>query len=94
MEKMMSTDLIGSAERYAAISRDVGQITVFNNLLIAVIAAFMTIAVVFFSAEMTRPLSQLASYAQEISAGNFDVQIPENRTSREVSVLYLSLIHI
>ena len=88
MEKMMSTDLIGSAERYAAISRDVGQITVFNNLLIAVIAAFMTIAVVFFSAEMTRPLSQLASYAQEISAGNFDVQIPENRTSREVSVLY------
>ena len=37
---------------------------------------------------MTRPLSQLASYAQEISAGNFDVQIPENRTSREVSVLY------
>lgn len=88
MEKMMSTDLIGSAERYAEISRNVGQITMFNNLLIAAVAIFMTVAIGFFSAEMTRPLSQLASYAQEISGGNFDVQIPENHTSREVSVLY------
>lgn len=88
MEKIMSSDLMGSSERYAAISRDVERLTMFNNLLIATVAALMTIAVSFFSAEVTRPLTQLASYAQEISGGNFDVQIPENHTSREVSVLY------
>lgn len=88
MEKMMTTDLIGSAERYAAISRDVERITLFNNLLIAAVAALMTVAVVFFSAEVTRPLTELATYAEEISGGNFDVRIPENQTSQEVSVLY------
>lgn len=88
IEKMMSADLISSSENYAAISRDVQTITVFNNVLIAGISVFMLFAIVLFSAQMTKPLSRLATYAEEISNGNFDVQIPQNNTSKEIHVLY------
>ncbi len=88
MEEIMSQDIIDSAEKYQAISIKQQQATVFNNCFIAAVMIYVIIMIILFSFEITKPITKLASYATEISKGNFDVEISPAKSSREVNMLY------
>jgi len=88
IEKMMSTDLSDSAQRYIEIQKEIDQNTAISYLMFGVTVILITVIIVIFSFELTKPISKLASYANEVTKGNFDVVIKEQKTSREISILY------
>ena len=88
IEEMMSTDLSQSAQKYIEIQKEVDQNTALSYLMFGVTVVLITIIIVAFSFELTKPLSKLATYAKEVSKGNFDVIIKEQKTSKEISILY------
>jgi len=88
MEEIMSQDIIDSAEKYQAINAKQQQATVFNNCFIAAVMIYVVIMIILFSFEITKPITKLASYANEISKGNFDIEISPAKSSREVNMLY------
>jgi len=47
----------------------------------------LSAVVILFSSQVTRPLRKLTHTATEIGAGNFDVQIKEDHSTREISML-------
>ncbi len=88
IEEIMSGDLIDSADKFAAINSRSQKATLFNNILIAVVVGFVTFAIVLFSIQITKPIGRLASYAEQIANGNYDVQIEPMNTSGEITVLF------
>ncbi len=88
IEEMMSTDLSDSAQKYIEIQREIVQNTAISYLMFGFTVILITILIVVFSFELTKPISKLASYAKEVTKGNFDVVITEQKTSREISILY------
>ena len=56
--------------------------------MFGVTVILITILIIIFSLEFTKPISKLASYAKEVSKGNFDVVIHEQNASREINILY------
>jgi two-component system, sensor histidine kinase YesM len=88
MEEIMSQDIVDSAEKYQVITARQLQVTVFNNLLILFVMIYVIVMIIIFSFEITKPITKLASYANEISKGNFEIKITPIRSSREVNMLY------
>lgn len=89
IEKMMSTDLSDSAQQYIEIQKEVDQNTAISYLLFGVTVILITVIIVIFSLELTKPLSKLATYANEVTKGNFNVEIKEQqKASREINILY------
>jgi len=88
MEEIMSQDIVDSAEKYKAISERQLQATVFNNILILFVMIYVIVMIFVFSFEITKPITKLASYAAEISKGNFEIKITPVKSSREVNMLY------
>ena len=88
IEEMMSTDLSDSAQKYIDIQKEVDQSTALGYVMFGVTIILITIIIIAFSFELTKPLSKLAAYAKEVSKGNFNVVIKEQKTSREISILY------
>lgn len=88
IQEIMSRDLIDSLKKSAEINQKVQSATIFNIILILGVVAFVSAAIVAFSFEITRPITQLAKYSKEISDGNFDVEIKPIKASGEISVLY------
>ncbi len=88
IEEIMSGDLIDSSEKFSDISSRVQRSTLFNNLLIAVVIIFITAAVIVFSVEVTKPITRLASYAHQISEGNFDISMAPDSSGGEIGLLY------
>lgn len=88
IEKMMSTDLSTSARQYIEIQKEIDQNTAISYFMFGVTVILITVIIVMFSLELTKPLTKLASYAKEVTKGNFDVVITEQKASREISILY------
>ncbi len=88
IEEIMSGDLIDSADKYEVINSRTQSATLFNNLLIALVVAFVSFAIVLFSIRITRPIGRLADYARQIANGDYDVHIEPLNTSGEITVLF------
>lgn len=88
MEEIMSQDIINSAEKYQEISAKQQQATVFNNCFIAAVMVYVIFMIILFSFEITKPITKLASYASEISKGNFDIEISPAKSSWEINMLF------
>lgn len=88
IKDMMSANLSESAETYIMIQERYNQVTRFNNGLLIVVVVIILSIIIIFSLEITKPISKLASYAREISDGNFDVEVKVGKTSGEINVLY------
>lgn len=88
MEEIMSQDIIDNVEEYRTISQKQQRATATNNFLIIAVIIYTIFMIVIFSMEITKPITKLASYANEISNGNFDVEISPAKSSREVNMLY------
>lgn len=88
IEEMMSTDLSDSAQKYREIQKEIDNSTALSYLMFGISIILVSIIIIIFSYELTKPIVKLASYAKEVSKGNFDVVITEQKTSREISILY------
>lgn len=88
IEEMMSTDLSDSAQKYIEIQEEIDKSTAISYFMFGLSVILLTIIIVIFSFELTKPITRLASYAKEVSRGNFNVVIKEEKTSREISILY------
>lgn len=88
IEEMMSNDLSNSARQYIEIQREVDQSTALSYAMFAISVVLISIIIIIFSLELTKPISKLAAYAKEVSMGNFDVKIREQKASREIGILY------
>jgi sensor histidine kinase YesM len=88
IQEIMSTDLSDSAQKYIEIQKEADQTSMINYFLFAITILLISTIIVLFSIEITKPISKLASYAKEVSDGNFDVEITDEKTSSEISILY------
>ena len=88
IEKMMSTDLTDSAQKYIEIQKEIDRSSAINYTMFGISVILITVIIILFSFEVTKPLSKLVSYAKEVSDGNFDVEVTEDKTSSEINILY------
>jgi len=88
IEEIMSSDLSDSAQKYIEIQKEIDQSALINYFLFAITVILISIIIVLFSFEITKPISKLVSYAKEISDGNFDVEVTDENTSSEIKILY------
>jgi sensor histidine kinase YesM len=88
IEEMMSNDLSDSAHKYIEIQKEIDRSTAINYVMFGTTIILITVIIVLFSFEITRPISKLVSYAKEVSKGNFDIAITEEKTSSEIRILY------
>jgi sensor histidine kinase YesM len=88
IEEIMNTDLSDSAQKYIEIQKEVERSTAINYFMFAITIILITIIIFLFSIEITKPIKKLASYAKEVSEGNFEVEVVEEKTSSEISILF------
>jgi len=88
IEEMMSTDLSDSAQKYIEIQKEIDQSATINYFMFGITIILITTIIVIFSIEITKPISKLVSYAMEVSDGNFDVDVTDEKTSSEIKILY------
>jgi two-component system, sensor histidine kinase YesM len=88
IQEIMSTDLSDSAQKYIEIQKEVKQSTIINYIMFGVTILLISVIIVLFSIEVTKPISKLVSYAKEISDGNFDIEVTDEKTSSEISILF------
>ncbi|MDF2608817.1 MAG: hypothetical protein K0R92_291 [Lachnospiraceae bacterium] len=88
IEEIMSTDLSDSAQKYQEIQREIDKSAVLNYFMFAVTIILITVIIFLFSIEITKPIKKLATYAKEISNGNFEVKVANDQTSSEFSILF------
>ncbi len=88
IEKILSTDLADSAQKYANIKQEIDRSAAINYFLFGITILLTIVTIVLFSNEITKPLRKLVSYAREIIRGEFDVEIKQDKTSSEVRILF------
>ncbi|QHQ61869.1 HAMP domain-containing protein [Anaerocolumna sedimenticola] len=88
IQEIMSTDLSDSAQKYIDLKKEADQTAMINYFLFGITIILISVILVLFSIEITKPISKLVSYAKEVSDGNFDVEITDEKTSSEISILY------
>ncbi|WMJ88665.1 sensor histidine kinase [Anaerocolumna sp. MB42-C2] len=88
IQEIMSTDLSDSAQKYIELKKEADQTAMINYFLFGITIILISVILVLFSIEITKPISKLVSYAKEVSDGNFDVEITDEKTSSEISILY------
>lgn len=88
IEEMMSTDLGDSTQKYIEIQKKIDRSAAINYTMFGITVILISIIIVLFSFEITKPIIKLVSYAKEVSDGNFDVKITDERTSSEINILY------
>ena len=88
IEDILSSDLTESAQKYQQITKAIDRSTAIHYLLFGITIPLTCLMIVLFSREITKPLSRLASCAQEVTCGNFDVSIKEDHTSGEIRILF------
>lgn len=88
IEEIMSTDLSDSAEKYIEIQKEIDKSTTINYFMSGINILLITFIIILFSIEITKPIKKLVSYAKEVSDGNFDVEVGEEKTSSEITILY------
>ncbi len=87
IEEIMSGELIDTSDNYSAISKRIEFATTFNNMLIVCVIIFVTLMIISFSFQITKPITKLAAYAKRVSVGDFDVEI-QSVTGGEIGILY------
>lgn len=90
IEATMSTSLIESTERYNTIAQRIALSTYINGALTLAVFVLIVFLIVGFSREVTRPLSQLAAYSEDIAHGNYDIELLKHPSNDEIGVLYES----
>ncbi len=88
IQEIMSTDLSDSAQKYIEIQKEADRTSMINYFLFGIAVILISFIIILFSIEITKPISKLVSYAREVSDGNFDVDISDEKTSGEISILY------
>ncbi len=88
IQQIMRDDLTDSAEKYALLQDEVRMNTMINYVLMAVTIVLVMGGTFVFSFELTKPISKLASYAKAVSEGEFDVEVEEDNSSREINILF------
>lgn len=88
IQQMMSSDLSNSAERYNALRQEIEVKTMLNYSLFGITVLLIIVLIFLFSYSITKPISKLALYAEDVSKGNFDVHVEEDHSSREMNLLY------
>lgn len=87
IEEIMSGELIETSDSYSVISKRIQFFMTFNNILIAAIMIFITVMIISFSFQVTKPITNLAAYAKRVSTGDFDVDI-QSLAGGEIGILY------
>ncbi len=88
IETILSSDLTESAMQYTTIKEKIDKSTFITVILFVISISLIFVMIILFSDEITKPLRRLASYAQEVTKGNLDVEINDDRTSSEVRILF------
>lgn len=88
IESIMTQDLTDSAQKYTEIQNEINRSSAINYLIFSITIILIIFILVLFSYEMTKPISKLAYYAREIARGRFDIELPEQKTSSEITILY------
>lgn len=88
IQQMMSSDLSNSAERYNALRQEIEVKTILNYAFFGITVLLIIVLIFLFSYSITKPISKLALYAEDVSKGNFDVRVEEDHSSREMNLLY------
>lgn len=88
IEAMMNDDLVKNAEKYKVLNIEIKKNNVFNIAFTVSMLLFLTIVIILFSDEMTKPITEVALYAKRVGLGDFDVTIPIENPIWEIQVLY------
>lgn len=88
IETIYSSDLTESAMQYTEIEGKIAKSTNIIYVLFIISILLIVVVIILFSNEMTKPLRKLVSYAQEVTKGNFDVEIKDDNTSSEIRILF------
>lgn len=87
IEEIMSKELINTSNSYVAVSKRIQFATKFNNSLIVGVIIFVTVMILSFSFQITKPITKLASYAKRVSGGDFDIEVHSDSRD-EIGILY------
>lgn len=88
IESILTSDLQESAYQYSLMEKEMIARDVFSYTILATTFIVIVIVMVVFSFEITRPISKLADYAQEVTHGNYDITLEEETSTTEVEILY------
>ncbi len=88
IRQIMSGDLSESAAKYIVLQRESDTTTLVNYIILCVTLAVITAGTILFGFQVTKPISELADHAKEVSNGNFDVEISGDASSREMNFLF------
>ncbi len=88
IEGIMTSDLSESTKKYVELERESARTLTLNYMMFGITIVLVIIIIVLFSFEISKPITKLATYAKEISDGNFDVELPEENSSTEIGILY------
>lgn len=88
IDELMSATLIANTDGYSAIAERIRLATLFNITLTASVIGLVMFLIVGFSREITRPVTELAQYAKEITNGNYQLDVVPTRQSDEIGILY------
>lgn len=88
IEDMMNDDLINSAKEYQTLNIEIRKNNIFNIAFTILMLLFLTVIIILFSNQMTKPITAVALYAKRVGAGDFDVTIPIENHIGEIQVLY------
>ena len=78
---------VSNSKSYATMMNVMGTLEKLNSLTLIIIGVANVIFVVLISATITEPLIKLASAANDISKGNFEVSLPESKSDDEIGVV-------
>lgn len=88
IETILSSDLTESAKQYTEIRENTDKANMVTYTLFFISITLIIFIIILFSNEITKPLRRLALYAGEVTRGNYDVEVDDDKTSSEVRILF------
>lgn len=87
-QQMLSDDLSESALRFSSFQRylDINMVISFTLEFVAL--GLIIAGTLIFSHQITKPISQLAVYAKDISDGKFNIEVGDDISSEEMNLLF------
>lgn len=87
-QQILSEDLSANSVWYSKLHTNIEINSAINYTLLLVTLVLIIVGTFLFSYQITRPISKLAEYAKDISGGRFDIEIGEDKSSKEMSLLF------
>lgn len=88
IQEIMTEDLIDSAAKHTVIQEEIHRTTMINNIMLGLTIVLVSIMIVLFSFQITEPIIKLASYANDMSEGNYNIEVSQDTSSTEMMLLY------